>query len=146
MHELLIKVAGMWLKIDFSTKVFVLRSMGNKLVPSHLKGEDPPILLRERIHDLLTTNKYTCICKTVSLSIILHHCLAFHGKKNVCRTTDVSKMHSNEAIPYYFYTGKDELLTTTRICSILWQVHYNCTLRIDRSHDFKFVFNIGLHN
>ena len=31
------KVAGMCLKSDFSAKVFVLRSMGNELVPSLLK-------------------------------------------------------------------------------------------------------------
>ena len=36
MHELLIKIAGMRLKSDFSAKVFVLRSMGNELVPSPL--------------------------------------------------------------------------------------------------------------
>ena len=56
-HELLIEVAGMLLKSDFLNKVFVLRSMGNELVPSHLKGEGRPIHLRERIHNLLTINK-----------------------------------------------------------------------------------------
>ena len=34
MHELLMKVARMRLKSDFSANVFVLRSMGNKLVAS----------------------------------------------------------------------------------------------------------------
>ena len=34
--------------------------------------------------------------------------------------TDVSKMHSNEANLYFFYRGKDEVFTTTCICSILW--------------------------
>ena len=33
MHELLMKDVGMRLKSDFSGKVFVFRSMGNKLVP-----------------------------------------------------------------------------------------------------------------
>ena len=41
----------------FSTNVFVLRSMGNELVLSHLKGEGRPIHLRERIHNLLTIIK-----------------------------------------------------------------------------------------
>ena len=34
MHELLIKVTGMRLKSDFLAKVFVLRSIGNELVPA----------------------------------------------------------------------------------------------------------------
>ena len=38
-HELLMKVAGMRLKSDFSAKVPVLRSMGNELVPSPLPAE-----------------------------------------------------------------------------------------------------------
>ena len=38
MHELLMKVARMRLKSDFSAKVFVLRSLGYKLIPSPLKG------------------------------------------------------------------------------------------------------------
>ena len=36
MHELLLKVAVMLLKSDFLAKVFVLRYMGNELVPSPL--------------------------------------------------------------------------------------------------------------
>ena len=32
--------------------------------------------------------------------------------------TDVSKMHSNEAILYFLYTGKDEVFTTTCICTV----------------------------
>ena len=36
MHELLMKVAGMRSKCDFSAKVFALRSIGNELVPSPL--------------------------------------------------------------------------------------------------------------
>ena len=34
MHELLMTVAGMHLKSEFLAEVFVLRSMGNELVPS----------------------------------------------------------------------------------------------------------------
>ena len=34
MHELLMKVARMRFESDFSAKVFVLRSIGNELVPS----------------------------------------------------------------------------------------------------------------
>ena len=34
--------------------------------------------------------------------------------------TDVSKMHSNEAILYFLQTGKDYVLTTMCICNILW--------------------------
>ena len=34
MHQLLMTVAGMHLKSEYSAKVFVLRSMGNELVPS----------------------------------------------------------------------------------------------------------------
>ena len=34
MHELLMTIAGMHLKSEFSAEVFVLRSMGNELVPS----------------------------------------------------------------------------------------------------------------
>ena len=36
MHELLMESASMRLKSDFSAKVFVLRFMGNELVPSPL--------------------------------------------------------------------------------------------------------------
>ena len=38
MHELPMKVAKKRLKSDFSAKVFVLRSMGNELVPSPPNG------------------------------------------------------------------------------------------------------------
>ena len=36
MDALLMKVAGMRLKSDFSAKVFAVRSLGNELVPSPL--------------------------------------------------------------------------------------------------------------
>ena len=39
MHELLINVARMRLKIDFLAEMFVLRYMGNELVPSPLMPE-----------------------------------------------------------------------------------------------------------
>ena len=50
MHELLMKVAGMRLKSDFSVKMFVLRSIGNELVPLPHKNEskDAGILTSRR--------------------------------------------------------------------------------------------------
>ena len=39
MYKILMKVMGMRLKSDFLAKVFVLRSMGNELVPSSQKSD-----------------------------------------------------------------------------------------------------------
>ena len=35
-------------------------------------------------------------------------------------STDVSKMHNNEAFLYFLQKVKDDVFTTTCICSILW--------------------------